>query len=148
MLEPFTMEEFRRDIFHMHNDKSPSPDGLNPAFYKTFGGLLRDDIFLAATSWLNQAVFSHNLNNIDIVLIPKKDNPFSMPYLMPISLCNVLYKIVSKVLAKRLKPTLYKCISSEMFAYVEDRSILDNIFLLLLRLCITLNVRGKEILAS
>lgn len=141
MLEPFTMEEFRRDIFHMHNDKSPSPDGLNPAFYKTFGGLLRDDIFLAATSWLNQAVFSHNLNNIDIVLIPKKDNPFSMLY-------YVLNKIVSKVLAKRLKPTLYKCISSEMFAYVEDRSILDNIFLLLLRLCITLNVRGKEILAS
>lgn len=138
MLEPFTMEEFRRDIFHMHNDKSPSPDGLNPAFYKTFGGLLRDDIFLAATSWLNQAVFSHNLNNIDIVLIPKKDNPFSMLY-------YVLNKIVSKVLAKRLKPTLYKCISSEMFAYVEDRSILDNIFLLLLRLCITLNVRGKEI---
>lgn len=125
----------------MHNDKSPSPDGLNPAFYKTFGGLLRDDIFLAATSWLNQAVFSHNLNNIDIVLIPKKDNPFSMLY-------YVLNKIVSKVLAKRLKPTLYKCISSEMFAYVEDRSILDNIFLLLLRLCITLNVRGKEILAS
>jgi len=141
LLEPFTMEEFRRDIFHMHNDKSPSPDGLNPAFYKTFGGLLRDDIFLAATSWLNQAVFSHNLNNIDIVLIPKKDNPFSMLY-------YVLNKIVSKVLAKRLKPTLYKCISSEMFAYVEDRSILDNIFLLLLRLCITLNVRGKEILAS
>lgn len=80
----------------MHNDKSPSPDGLNPAFYKTFGGLLRDDIFLAATSWLNQAVFSHNLNNIDIVLIPKKDNPFSMLY-------YVLNKIVSKVLAKRLK---------------------------------------------
>lgn len=78
-------------------------------------------------SWLNQGGFPQKLNNIDIVLTPEKDNPISMLDLRPISLCNVLYKIISKVLANRLNLFLSKCISHELFAFVKGRSILDNV---------------------
>lgn len=57
------------------------------------------------------------------VLIPKCDNPQSMKDLRPISLCNVIYKIVSKVLSNRLKAILPGLIN----VVVAGRSIQDNI---------------------
>jgi hypothetical protein len=49
-----------------------------------------------------------------------------MKDLRPISLCNVLYKMVSKLLANRLKGCLEKCVSEEQSTFIEGRSILDN----------------------
>lgn len=45
---------------------------------------------------------------------------------IPISFRNILYKIISKTLANRLKPFLEKCISKEQSNFVEGHSILDN----------------------
>ncbi|GAU49866.1 hypothetical protein TSUD_366220 [Trifolium subterraneum] len=80
----------------------------------------------AASTWLERGYFPTSLNDTNICLIPKCDNPTSMKDLRPISLCNVLYKMISKVLANRLKCCLDKCVSQEQSTFVEGRSILDN----------------------
>jgi hypothetical protein len=111
LLSPFNISEFKKALYSMHSDKAPGPDGLNPAFYKRFWHLCGVKIFHAATSWLNNGEFPSQIMETNIVLISKKDNPETMKDLRPISLCNVLYKIISKVLANRLKPLLHKYIS-------------------------------------
>lgn len=126
LTRPFDEAEFQMAISQMHPDKAPGPDGLNPAFYQRFWDLCGKDIYLAGCRWLTEGRFPTNLNDTNIVLIPKCDDPKTMKDLRPISLCNVLYKIVSKVLANRLRKVINKCISEEQSAFVEGRSILDN----------------------
>jgi hypothetical protein len=127
LTKDFLIDEFKDALFSMHSDKAPGPDGLNPAFYKRFWELCGGELYNTSVQWLQRGRFLEQLNKTNIVLIPKIDNPTSMKDLRPISLCNVLYKIISKVLANRLKPLLNRYISVEQSAFVADRSILDNV---------------------
>jgi len=61
------------------------------------------------------------LNATFITLIPKEERVTHPKQFRPISLCNVIYKIVTKVIANRLKPILSFIISNEQFGYVEGR---------------------------
>ncbi|GAU32650.1 hypothetical protein TSUD_218990 [Trifolium subterraneum] len=96
---PITKIEIRQALFQMHPGKSPGLDGFNPAFYQRFWEQCSDDIFSVASTWLERGYLLTSLNETNICLIPKCDNPTSMKDLRPISLCNVLYKMISKVLA-------------------------------------------------
>ncbi|CAJ2636114.1 unnamed protein product [Trifolium pratense] len=123
---PFMFEEFREAIFSMEADKCPGPDGFNPGFYQQFWDICGQEVFSAGCSWLNSGVFPPSLNSTNIALIPKGDVQTTMKDWRSIALCNVLYKVVAKVLANRLKSVLNKCISDDQSAFVPGRSILDN----------------------
>lgn len=69
------------------------------------------------------------LNDTSIVLIPKIPNPFSMNNFRPISLCNVLYKIIAKTIANRFQKFLDCCIDNSQSAFVLGRLISDNVLL-------------------
>lgn len=73
--------------------------------------------------------FPDHLADTHICLIPKKSNPEGMGDLRPIALCNVIYKIMSKVLANRLKVVLPHVISDSQSAFLPVRLITDNIMI-------------------
>ena len=77
--------------------------------------------------YLNSATLLEQLNHTFITLIPKKKNPEFASKFRPISLCNVLYKIFSKVLANRLKKILPNIITENQGAFTKSRLISDNI---------------------
>ena len=68
----------------------------------------------------------HEFNNSFIVLIPKTQSLTSFNHFRPISLCNVIYKIIAKLVVSKLRPILYKFISPFQSAFIPGRWIIEN----------------------
>jgi len=73
-------------------------------------------------------VFS-SLNATFLTLIPKEERVSQPKQFRPIALCNVVYKIITKVISLRLKPILPFIVSKEKSGYVEGCQIMDNVIL-------------------
>lgn len=106
---------------------APGPDGLPPIFFKSCWDIVGQDVIAASLTILNLGAMLENLNHTFISLIPKTKNPEKPTDFKPISLCNVLYKIVSKTIAKRLKKILPQLVLESQSAFISDRLITDNI---------------------
>ncbi|MCI14768.1 ribonuclease H protein, partial [Trifolium medium] len=110
----------------MHPLKAPGPDGLPAMFYQKYWHIVGDDVQNLVLGILNNNGQTPDINKTFLVLIPKGKNPSSQKDFRPISLCNVIMKIVTKVIANRLKHTLNDVIDIEQSAFVKGRLITDN----------------------
>lgn len=126
---PYSRDEIVQALKEMHPCKSLGPDGLPALFYKRYWKLVGDGICNLALNFLNGGNMLTELNHTFVVLVPKVRKPHEMKDLRPISLCNVSYKIISKVLANRLKKFLPTIIDEHQSAFVPGRLITDNILL-------------------
>jgi hypothetical protein len=127
MLRNFTETEVEIALKQMHPLKSPGPDGFSACFYQRSWPIVRAEVCSAVLDFLNNDRFDNALNETYIVLIPKKKNPTCITEYRPISLCNVIYKLIAKVLANKLKQVLVHIISTNQSAFVPGRLITDNV---------------------
>lgn len=125
--QPYSRDEVIRALKEMHPCNSPGPDGLPALFYKQLWHLVGDEICSIVLAFLNDGHMPADLNHTFVVLIPKVRKPVEMKELRPISLCNVTYKLISKVLANRLKNILPTIINESQSAFVPGRLITDNV---------------------
>ncbi|GLT96020.1 hypothetical protein SLE2022_136690 [Rubroshorea leprosula] len=123
----FTSFEVLAALKQIHSSKAPGPDGMNASFYKNYLHIIGEDITAITLDFLNNGIMEKDINLTHIVLIPKVKCPSSMKEFQPISLCNVLYKVISKVLTNRLKSVLPQIISKNQSAFVPGRLIYDNV---------------------
>ncbi|GAA0171721.1 hypothetical protein LIER_41207 [Lithospermum erythrorhizon] len=126
---PFEPDEVKTALFQMPDYKSPRPDGFPAEFYKKNWDIVGKDVTLATLEFLNRSNLLKEINNTLIILIPKVDNPFNMADYRPISLCNAIYKIASKVLVNRLKPFMTSLVSPFQNGFVHGRGIQDNVIM-------------------
>jgi hypothetical protein len=122
----YTIDEVNEALQQMHPLKAPGPDGLPALFFQKYWHIVGDEVQNLALNILNQNGQPHDINKTFLVLIPKCKNPSSPKDFRPISLCNVVMKIVTKVIANRLKATLVDVIDIEQSAFVKGRLITDN----------------------
>jgi hypothetical protein len=142
LLRVFTMGEVDFALKQMHPTKSPGPDGMSACFYQNAWSTIRIAVCSAVLGFLNGGSFEATINETYITLIPKIKNPSRITEYRPISLCNVFYKLIAKVLANRLKKVLPHIISANQSAFVPGRLITDNV-LVAFEALQTMDVRMK-----
>ena len=98
-----TVEEVKAALFQMGPTKASGPDGMNALFYQKFWHIVGNNVSSAVLEFLNFGIMIPEINYTHLVLIPKIKSPEKMTNFRLFSLCNVIYKIISKVLANRLK---------------------------------------------
>ena len=102
--KPITKKEVSEVLKEMQNGKALGPDGFNVDFFKACWSIVKVDIIrVVEDSRLNRTIL-RALNTSFISLIPKQDNAQTPEKYRPIALCNIVYKIISKFVANRLKP--------------------------------------------
>lgn len=126
---PVTSEELKEAMFSMGAFKAPGIDGLYAIFFQsqwdTVGASVCDFV---KKVFVDPAVISE-VNQTLLVLIPKTEHPETLKETRPISLCNVIYKLVTKVIANRIKNNLPSIISPNQCAFVKGPHSGDNIII-------------------
>lgn len=121
-----TLNEIKTTLFSMQDLKAPSPDKFPTLFYKEFWPIVEDTITCAVTFFFTNGCLPKDANGSLIILIQKSPNPISVNNFQPISLCNIVYKIISKLIVAKLRPLLHKIISPCQSAFIPGRWITEN----------------------
>ena len=129
LISQVSAEEIKKVLFSMPNDKSPGPDGFTSEFFKSAWDIIGDEFILVIQSFFVKGFLPKGINTTILALIPKRKEAREMKDYRPISCCNVIYKVISKMIANRLKVVLPNFIAGNQSAFVKDRLLIQNVLL-------------------
>lgn len=118
--------EIHRALKSMRPTKALGPDGMTTFVYQQFWLIVALAVCRMVKTFLSSGFLLKQFNHSFVALLPKNTNPDVVEHFWPISLCNVSYKVISKILADRLKILLPKLISANQSAFVLGRVIQEN----------------------
>lgn len=127
LLAKFTKIEVDITLKQMAPLKSPGPNSMPPIFYQHYWESIGDDVAKVVIFCLNLGVIPIELNHTYITFIPKVKSMEYMTKFRPIALCNILYKLILKVLVNCLKKILPKIIFESQSTFQANKDISDNI---------------------
>lgn len=124
------LEEVKNAVFEIKSGAAPGPDGFPAIFFKEFWSTVGEDLWMFVAAAVRDGVFDPILSKTLLCLIPKINIPKEIGHFRPISLCNVAYKILTKVLVNRLRPYLSSYIGPFQSAFLPGRSTSGNAIIL------------------
>jgi hypothetical protein len=107
--------------------KALGPDGFSVCFFQQNWTTVHREVSNAILHFFQSGELDAFINSTNIALVPKKHPPIHVTDFRPISLCNVIYKFISKILANHLKEVLPDIISLAQSVFIPGRLITDNI---------------------
>lgn len=124
---PITISEVEEAIKSLQSSKSPGPDGYTTEFYKAFHTKLAPILVRVFNEALMKGHLPPTLSEASIILLPKKDkDPLLCSSYRPISLLNVDFKILAKLLAVRLQTVIPALINSDQTGFIPGRQSFSN----------------------
>ena len=123
---PFSTEEIDNAVSSCASDKAPGPDGFNFRFIKFAWEIIKNDVYAIIRDFWETAKLPHGSNNAFIALIPKIEFPEEFKDFRPISMVGCWYKIITKLLARRMQSIMGLIISLSQSAFIRGRQILDG----------------------
>lgn len=124
-----TPAEIENTVFQLGSHKAPGLDGLPAFFFQKFWGIVKMDVINTVQAFFHSGSLFKPLNHTFKTLIPKVPFPVEVSHFRPISLYNVIYKIISKIMVNRLKPLMDSLIAPYQNASIKGRNIIDNILI-------------------
>lgn len=129
LLQPISMQEVEDALAQLRDGKALGPDGFTANFFHAFWEHIKQEFWELVDESRSMHLILPSLNMTFIALIPKMENSNTPNKYRSIVLCNVIYKLISKVVVNRLKPLLPLLIFPEQTGYVEGRQILKGVIL-------------------
>ncbi|GKV22646.1 hypothetical protein SLEP1_g32498 [Rubroshorea leprosula] len=127
LIAPFTEKEIKLAIWDCDSTKAPGPDGFNFNFIKRNWEVIKKDITEFIQEFHDKGKLVKGSNESFVVLIPKTNNPERIEEYRPISLIGIMYKILSKLLANRLRQVLDGVIGETQMAFIAGRQLPDGV---------------------
>lgn len=121
--------EIVQALKQMGSLKSSDPDGFNVLFYNNYWSIVGDAVIAEIQAFFTTCKITPALNHTFLVLLPKVHSAFKVDQFRPIALCNVVYKLITKIIVGRLRPLLDLIVHPSQAAFVPKRSIIDNIII-------------------
>ena len=126
-----SIDEVWHALYGFQNDKTPGDNGFTKEFYEAFFDLLGNALLESFNSGFQNGQLSVSQKRGIISLIPKdENNSITLSNWRPVTLLNVDYKILAKVIAKRMQSVLPKLIHSDQTGFTKGRCIGQNVRLL------------------
>ncbi|KAK2664187.1 hypothetical protein Ddye_002761 [Dipteronia dyeriana] len=122
-----TEEEVRSRLFGIGGLKSPGPDSFPAIFFQNQWSVCKHELVNLIMKSFQTGSFIKELNETLIALGPKLPSPLDMTHLLPVSLCDTVYKVINKTIVQRLRNLMPKLISPSQVAFISVRQIQDNI---------------------
>jgi hypothetical protein len=110
-------------------NKAPGPDGINFFFIKKAWNIIGGDIVQMVDEFYRTNLLPPGINSSFVTLIPNVKGANKLHDFRPISLVGSLYKIISKLLASRVKQVMSEVISDHQNAFIKGRQILDSVLI-------------------
>lgn len=123
-------QEIQRTVMSLGAHKAAGPDGFNGKIIQDNWASFGPAVIHEVTQFFQTSVMPSYMGSSNLILIPKSEESISVTQFRPISVCNFLYKVVSKIIANRIKPYMDLCVSHSQGAFVPGRDIAQNVILL------------------
>lgn len=124
-----TDAEIRETLFSLPKNKAPGPDGFTVEFFTYSWDLVGSDVINAVKAFFINSELPRQVNSTVISLIPKVPGADKLSDFRPISLCNTIYKVISKIIASRLQVLTPLAVQRNQVGFVKGRNLCENVLL-------------------